>query len=359
MQNEPKMPEHWICDVLVVGAGPAGSTAARFAARKGVSVILLERREHVGLPVRCAEYVPLPVSRYVDLNLPGLLVQSVRAMETHIPGEPIRETVAPGAMINRDRFDQALADLAVKAGACLKTGFQARTHAGDQVLARGPGEDISVSCRVIIGADGPCSQVGRWMGSRHKEFLRGAQIRVSLTNPLDHTRIYFRPYLKGGYGWLFPKGNLANVGIGLDHSSEPGPRNVLGQFRLELIEEGLIGEDILGTGGGLVPAGGLTVAVRDNMILAGDAAGTCHPITGAGVGNALVSGEMAGMAAAEAVLKGTLQPLLEYEKELMDLLGHSLTHGVRKRKAMMEHWSEAEFKETVHAHWVAFKDYHK
>ncbi len=60
------------CDVLVIGAGPAGSTAARFAARKGVSVILLERREKIGLPVRCAEYVPLPVDRYIRLNRPGL-----------------------------------------------------------------------------------------------------------------------------------------------------------------------------------------------------------------------------------------------------------------------------------------------
>ena len=96
--------QQWTCDVLVVGAGPAGSTAARFAAGKGVSVILLERREQVGLPVRCAEYVPLPVSRYVDLNRPGILVQPVRAMQTFIPGDSVKETAVPGAMICRDRW---------------------------------------------------------------------------------------------------------------------------------------------------------------------------------------------------------------------------------------------------------------
>ena len=115
--------QQWTCDVLVIGAGPAGSTAARFAARKGVSVILLERRERVGIPVRCAEYVPLPVSRYVDLNHSGILVQTVRSMETHIPGQSVKETIVPGVMINRDRLDQELADLAVKAGALLKTGY--------------------------------------------------------------------------------------------------------------------------------------------------------------------------------------------------------------------------------------------
>ncbi|MFI5305371.1 MAG: FAD-dependent oxidoreductase, partial [Nitrospiria bacterium] len=101
--------QQWTCDVLVIGAGPAGSTAARFASRKGVSVILLERRERVGLPVRCAEYVPLPVSRYVDLNHIGILAQSVRAMQTFIPGESVKETAVPGAMICRDRLDQELA----------------------------------------------------------------------------------------------------------------------------------------------------------------------------------------------------------------------------------------------------------
>lgn len=351
--------QQWTCDVLVIGAGPAGSTAARFAAQKGVSVILLERRELVGLPVRCAEYVPLPVSRYVDLKHPGLMVQSVRSMQTHIPGEPVKETIAPGAMIHRDRLDQALADLAVKAGAGLRTGVQAMTRSGNQILGNGPEGAVSISCRVIIGADGPCSQVGRWMGSRHQDYLPAAQYRVSLTQPLDHTRIYFRPYLRGGYGWLFPKGELANVGIGLAPFSNPGLRPALKRFYLELMGEGLIGKDIIGPGGGLVPVGGLTDVVKDNMILAGDAAGTCHPITGAGVGNALISGEMAGQAAAEAVLKGNLRPLQAYERDLIAHLGHSLAHGVRKRKAMMDQWSRPSFSETIQAHWVAFREYYR
>jgi digeranylgeranylglycerophospholipid reductase len=361
MLKERLMPEgkHWKCEVLVIGAGPAGSTAARFAARNGVSVILLERRERVGLPVRCAEYVPLPVSRYVDLNLPGLMVQGVKAMRTYIPGEPVKEAIVPGAIINRDRLDQALADLAVEAGTCLKIGFQAFSRSEDQVFALGLAGPATISCRIIIGADGPSSQVSRWMKNSPNVHLNGVQYRVPLIKTLDHTRIYFRPYLKGGYGWLFPKKNLANVGIGLDSSSEQGPKIVLEEFRKELIEEGLIGQEILGIVGGLVPVGGLTGLVKQNMILAGDAAGTCHPITGAGVGNALISGEMAGLAAAEAVLKGCLQPLQEYERNLIDLLGHSLHHGVRKRKTMMEQWSEKGFSKTIQAHWVGFNGYYR
>lgn len=351
--------QQWTCDVLVVGAGPAGSTAARFAALKGVSVILLERRESVGLPVRCAEYVPLPVNRYVELNRPGLLVQAVRAMQTFIPGESVKETAVPGAMINRDRLDQNLADLAIDSGAFLKTGFQAWTRHDDQVVARGKEGLVKISSRVIIGADGPSSQVARWMGNGHKEFLNAAQYRVSLRRPLDHTRIYFRLYIQGGYGWLFPKGDRANLGVGVDPYLNKGLKKTLDQFRKELIQEGLIEDQIKGQGGGLLPVGGLTKVTKENMILAGDAAGTCHPITGAGVGNALISGEMAGEAAAEAVRRGDLRPLKHYEHELTSLLGYSLNLGVRKRKAMTAHWNRPDFSETIRQNWIAFREYYK
>jgi digeranylgeranylglycerophospholipid reductase len=347
------------CDVLVIGAGPAGSTAARFAARKGVSVILLERREKVGLPVRCAEYVPLPVGRYIELNRPNLMVQTVRAMHTYIPGQSVQEMIVPGVMIRRDLLDQGLADLAVQAGACLKTGFQAWTRKDNQVMARGKEGLVTITSRVIIGADGPSSQVGRWMGCPQKECLLAAQYRVILRKPLDHTRIYFRPYIMGGYGWLFPKGGQANLGIGVDPSLNQGLRPLLNQFKLELVQEGLITDEMLGQGGGLVPVSGLTTITMGNMILSGDAAGTCHPITGAGVGNALISGEMAGCAAAEAVRNGDLRSLQEYEKELIGYLGHSLNHGVQKRKALIARWNEMDFLENIRRNWIAFKEYYR
>lgn len=347
------------CDVLVIGAGPAGSAAARFAAQKGVSVILLERREKIGLPLRCAEYVPLPVDRYIRLNRPGLIVQTVRSMQTYIPGESVQETVVPGVMICRDLLDQGLAELAVNAGVCLKTGLQAWTRKDDQVTARGKDGLVTITSRVIIGADGPSSQVGRWMGCSQKEFLLAAQYRVLLKKALDQTRIYFRPYITGGYGWLFPKGDRANLGIGIDPSLNKELKPLLNQFKLELVREGLIEEEIIGQGGGLVPVGGLTAVTKGNMILTGDAAGTCHPITGAGVGNALISGQMAGEAAAEAVRKGDLRPLQGYEQELTGHLGRSLSRAVRKRKALIAQWNKVDFSENIHRNWIAFRQYYR
>jgi digeranylgeranylglycerophospholipid reductase len=349
----------WSCDVLVIGAGPAGSTAARFAAQKGVRVLLLERREIIGLPVRCAEYVPLPIHRYVDLRGSGILVQPVRSMQTYAEGRLIDEMTAPGLMIHRHRLDQHLADLAVKAGAVLKTGFQAYTENDGQVMACGDKGWVKISCQIIIGADGPSSQVSRWMINPAQDYLITAQFRVPLTHSLDQTRVFFRPYLFGGYGWLFPKGETANLGVGIDPSLKERLPEVLNRFKEERVAEGLIENEILNRGGGLVPVGGLTRVWEKNRILAGDAAGTCHPITGAGVGNAIISGEMAGEAAAEAVIRGNLQPLQGYEESLVGHLGHSLSHAVRKRKEMIAQWNKGNFSENIRHNWIAFKEYLK
>ncbi len=95
------------------------------------------------------------------------------------------------------------------------------------------------------------------------------------------------------------------------------------------------------------------------MILAGDAAGTCHPITGAGVGNALISGEMAGKTAAEAVHQGKIEPLKYYEQELVEHLGHTLKHAVRQRKNMIAQWDTRDFSDNIRHNWIAFKEYFK
>lgn len=350
--------QEWTCEVLVIGAGPAGSTSARFAARQGAKVILLERREKIGLPVRCAEYVPLPISRYVDLKAPGIVAQPVRSMETYIEGKLADEMKTPGLLIQRHRLDQELADLALRAGAVLKKGFQVCTANDKQVMARGEDGLIRISCQIIIGADGPSSLVSRWMQNPKKEYLRAAQLRVPLINSLDCTRVYFWPYLFGGYGWVFPKGETANLGVGIDPDLKERLPEVLNRFKEEKVAEGLIKGEILNRSGGLVPVGGLTRVWRKNMILAGDAAGTCHPITGAGVGNALISGEMAGRAAAEAVRQGNLQPLKEYEEDLISHLGRSLDLGVRKREALKANWSHPDFSQTIRRHWIAFREYY-
>ncbi|MCP4245986.1 MAG: FAD-dependent oxidoreductase, partial [bacterium] len=96
------------CDILVVGAGPAGSSAARAAAEKGLEVLVVERRDTIGVPVQCAEYIPAPLLGEIDLGR-SVVVQSVSGMRTILPDGETTVMRSPGCMIRRDLFDQALA----------------------------------------------------------------------------------------------------------------------------------------------------------------------------------------------------------------------------------------------------------
>ncbi len=108
-------------DVVVIGAGPAGASAAAAAATHGLEVLVLERKDTIGAPVQCAEYVPAGFIGGLDCKTPSICAQKISAMQTFIEYRLERQTAAPGFIINRDAFDLMLADRARKSGAALCT----------------------------------------------------------------------------------------------------------------------------------------------------------------------------------------------------------------------------------------------
>jgi geranylgeranyl reductase family protein len=343
-------------DVLVVGAGPGGSTAARVAAAEGARVLLVEKRPVVGLPVQCAEYVPAQIVGYV--TPPERCTRArIRTLRTHLSDGETVETPAAGYVLDRASFDKALAVAASRAGAEIWTAARAMERTERGVLVRRAGRDIEVACRVVIGADGPRSTVGRWVGQTNTEFIDGLQVEIILPAPQESTHVYFDPIYRGGYGWLFPKGETANVGVGVNRGMGGDPRAALAHL-LEKLE--IAPGAILGRTGGPVPSGGSVAQVRvDNVLLVGDAAGHTHPVTGAGIFSAIVSGELAGGAAAKAVKSGDLASLDEYEREWSPFMGGPLRHALTKRRYLDEHWSDdpAVLSGVVRETWVAFKTY--
>jgi flavin-dependent dehydrogenase len=183
---------------------------------------------------------------------------------------------------------------------------------------------------------------------------------MPLVAPLHTTECFLRRSIPGGYGWVFPRGPVANVGVGVDPALGVRALDAHRVFVQELLGLGVVHEQVLERTGGVLPVSGLLALRRGRVLFAGDAAGQCHPITGAGIASALICGELAGAAAAEAALQGDLGALDEYVEEVTELLGPSLDLGVARRALQLATWGDPErWAATLRRSWVAFDDYHR
>lgn len=319
-------------------------------------MLLVERRGTIGLPVQCAEYVPRQLRTRVPWSS-DWVAQETRILHTHLPDGTAVETRAAGYLIHRERFDRGLADAAQQAGAEIVLGTQAVNLTAEGLRARRGRKTLEIGARVIVGADGARSTVRRWIGGGHQRVLLAAQCRVRLGRRMEATRVVFDPFYRGGYGWLFPKGEVANVGVGVIRDGGPNPRQALEHLlgRLGIGPSGIVSQTR-----GVVPCdGAAAVTCRRNVILVGDAAGQTHPITGAGVAYACLCGQMAGRAAAKAGTSGDLEVLDEYERAWRDYLGGVLDHAAAKRRTLEQGWDEdpARLCALLRDTWVAFPGY--
>ncbi|MCG5493258.1 NAD(P)/FAD-dependent oxidoreductase [Ectothiorhodospira variabilis] len=346
-------------DVLVVGLGPAGGSAARVAAAEGLSVLGIDRRAVIGQPVQCAEFIPLPMGSYA--RDPGVFSQPIRHMTTLLPSGASQASDFPGIMIDRAAFDQAIAARAQAQGATLWTDamlleldLEAR-----RARVRHAGQEQTITFRALVAADGPHSPVAAQLGWPALEIVQTRQYTVPLTQPRDDTVIWLSPDYPGGYAWLFPREGQANLGLGMDKTLAPDLKTPLDALHRELVEAGWVGEAILSRTGGAIPVGGLRPRVFEGaVVFAGDAAGLTHPITGGGIAPAVVSGELAGEAVA-AWLGGDEAALADYQEDLCDRYGPSLERAVARRRELGRVWHRPEAREdAVHRRgWIAFGEY--
>ncbi len=348
------------CDILIIGAGPAGSSAAISAARSGMDVLVVEKRSTVGVPVQCAEYIPAPLVGRLGLGT-GYIVQKVSKMRTVLPDGSATDMAAPGFMIRRDRFDQALAEKAAGLGARILLSAKAleRTEEGLVVIQKGRGNRFTVSPRVIIGADGPRSGTASWCGISRGSLLLALQYNVALRAPMDHTEVHLSPDYFAGYAWLFPKGDSANVGLGMKQRKRTTEdmKTLLNRFVEKLAENGKIKGPPLSATGGMIPAAPLDRAVYGNLLLAGDAAGHTHPISGAGIFAAVSCGKMAGSWASKSIRENDPMLLREYDREWRDLFGETLDRARKKRLFMEGEWKR--FPEIIKSCWIGFREYYR
>ena len=333
-------------DVIVVGAGPAGSTAARYAAAGGASVLMLEKDRDVGYPVRCGEAVSHEgVVQFIEPD-PKWIASTVTKFRLVAPNG---KSVVPrldgtGYVLERRIFDYELAKRAAKEGAEVVTKAYVydllKDGDGAAVGVRALIKDVKVDirCSVVVAADGVESRVGRWAGIDTTCHIRDmescAQMTISgIDVEQDVLDFYFGDEVSpGGYLWVFPKGrNTANVGLGL--SVEEAKKKPAIKFLQEFMEKKFPNAAVLTHIAGGVPcAKTCNQIVANNTMLVGDAAHQVNPVSGGGIISGMIGGMIGGQVAAEAVAKKDLSHLAEYEKRWHKRLGwrHEVFYNIKE-----------------------------
>ncbi len=317
-------------DVIVVGAGPGGSIAAQTAAEE-CDVLLLEKRQEIGSPVRCAEFIMKesllpymqPDKKWIATEINGVRFIAPDGTTLTVSAEALGMKGVLGYVLERKIFDRGLAKNAARAGAHVMV----RTRATGLIVENGTvkgvklnrlGEDFEVRSKVVIGADGVESQVGRWGGINTTLKLKdiGSCVQYLMAD-VDVTEDFLDVYpgscAPGGYVWMFPKGDKkANIGLGLPASKLGGkkPIDYLNEFVSKTFPEGQPLELVMGA----VPVGEeVKNPTRNGLMLVGDAAH--HAVLGGGMMTALEGGKIAGDVARKAIRQGdsSLNVLKEYE----------------------------------------------
>jgi len=345
------------CDVVVIGAGPAGSLAARAAAERGARVILLEEHPQVGHPVYCAEGLSLNGIKDAGIEPePPIVSQEITKARVYAPDRSFVELTSTdwrGFNLNRDAFDRALAENAVEAGAELLTSTRALeiTREGDYVTgvkANSEGGALEIKAGVVIGADGHASLIRRaaGLGRYFPDVCTCAQFRLgglSLEEPDVNDFLLSSSVAPGGYAWVFPKSSeVANIGLGVRRIHTAPPITYLKKFVDS--DPRFKGAKVLLVNGGICPVSGTLKKTVDNgVMLVGDAAGQLIPMTGAGVHTGVEAGKMAGEVAAEAVRGGDVSAsrLSEYERLFDEYWGKRIRES-RRVVEMLDRFSDED-----------------
>lgn len=348
-------------DIVIIGAGLAGCSAALTAAQHGVTVLLIEKGTIIGQPVKCAEYIPKMMLPEIDLENKAV-VNTVKKLHSILPSGAARAMNSPGYIINKDQYTRNIAIKAVNAGAHLIIGGKALKRENNRITILHDRIDITVDAKIIIGADGPFSTVGKWIDSRNKKRLTAVQYTYVNPHPeQENMDVYFHPAYTCGYGWVFPKKHVVNVGVGVDTKSGGNVKEAFRVFKDHLTRVKCITSDQeLAYSAGVIPTGGiLPVIQKENIILIGDAAGLADPITGGGNFPAIVSGKYAGEIAAQAVLEKNFDLLANYESKIKYMFGRTMDAAVKKREYMEKNWSTMDLNHLIKKTWVGFKEYYR
>ena len=293
--------------MLVVGAGPAGSSTAIHLARAGAKVLLADKARFPrdkpcggGLTGRALKRIPVDPSPVVERDVDRFRLRlRYGSTFTRNHDEPLIR------MTQRRRLDAFLVEQAAAAGAVVRDGIRVEELDIDDsgVSARFGGE--AVGADVLVGADGANGVVARSAGLG-EGIVRGVALEgnvplEALGGDFERTAGIELAVLPGGYGWVFPKGDHANLGVGGWGGEGPRLRDHLARLARA---HGVAYESVTDLRGHRLPMRRLgTLAQAGRVLLVGDAAGLVDPLSGDGMYEAFVSARLA----ADAIVAGELE----------------------------------------------------
>lgn len=319
-------------DVLIVGAGPAGSTTARYCACKDLDVLVIDRRKEIGYPVQCGELLPHTEEMY-SIFPKGLELEELFSVDPSlVEGESEHvDLVSPGGrsyrvefrshILDRRAFDKHLAKLASEAGARVETETSfLRIEDGVVVTSNG-----RLRPRVLVGADGPNSRVARQSGLENPRWRYPAITCQALGKFEPDVKMFFGRVAPGGYGWIIPKRDGANVGLGFNPELVDLKPSEL--FRRFVADHSIEYSNLTM---GIIPMSGpVSSTVRGNTLLVGDAAGHVMATNGGGIPTAMMAGRVAGRTIMDHLRDGV--PLSSYETRWRSFMEKPLRNSLRTR----------------------------
>ena len=358
-------------DVIVVGAGPAGSSAARAAAERGLEVLLVERELEIGVPDKCGEFVPslkemrrlIPhakdLERYFDPPR-DLIVNRTRYVRFVFPNEREISIEFEGVVIERKLFDKHLANEAARAGADVSTSVKVvdLLRGGRGIKAKTLTGLVELESKVVVAADGAYSLVARRAGlplsSDPMDYGVGFQYEmVGVDHDPDYVDMYVgEDVAPGTYAWIIPKGlDVANVGTGVRVPYVKRGMNVR-DYQRNFVEKHPVASPKLrrakptAVKAGCIPVGGpIEEMVAGNVLAVGDAGGHTVPTVGGGIPTGLVIGSIAGEVVASHVLEGG--SLSAFDVAWRAELGETLKNSLRIRRMI-----DVVFKSARMIDWV-------
>jgi digeranylgeranylglycerophospholipid reductase len=311
-------------DVVIVGAGPAGSSCAARLARAGHSVVVVDRRAEVGVPSHCAGIIRGSSLATFGLGAGPWVRHVFDAYRVTGPdGSCVSySTSEPGVLLHRHLLDQELCRRAVAAGAELRLDtavIDVVREAGRVTGVRTAGRfERPVRARFVVAADGVASRIARLAGVDTRARAGGLAVAVKAT--LRHARARLTDchlhlgasLAPGGYLWLLPRADgVADIGAGINPRYARGVPPVA--FVHRFVAAHFPGAELRDIASHALSAEPSEVPLwSDGLVLAGEAARQTNPMTGAGIFTAMSSGAQAGEAIAAALESGSDEPLARY-----------------------------------------------